>query len=159
MLSEQVSGCKTVRTGQRRLDSCAQSTAIVRLTVDLDLVVDLRPQEAMKAVETLTAHGFRPRIPEPPASFADPARRRAWVTERNLSCFRCSTRQNPSREVDLFVEEPIPFEDLWACPVTRQLGATLVRVAALEDLIHMKQRAGRAKDLDDIALPEGDRTQ
>jgi hypothetical protein len=50
-----------------------------RLTADIDLVIDLVPDEARKAIETLTRIGFRPRVPVEPLVFADPAVRRQWL--------------------------------------------------------------------------------
>lgn len=43
-----------------------------RLTADVDLVVDLRPGEAIRPVAALTRLGMVPRAPVPAASFADP---------------------------------------------------------------------------------------
>jgi hypothetical protein len=64
----------------------------------------------------------------------------------------------PMREVDLFVEHPIGFEELWHDSVTMDLGQTTVRVASIAHLIELKRQAGRAQDLLDIeALREIDR--
>lgn len=123
----------------------------VRLTVDLDLVVDLAPEEALKAVRTLTDLGFRPRLPEDPASFADTSKRRTWITEHDLKVFSMFDPRDPLREVDLFVEEPIPFEELWAGSVTTHVGGTPIRIAGLEHLIKMKLDAGGPRDLEDVA--------
>ena len=58
------------------------------------------------------------------------------------------------RSVDLFVESPMPFDELWARADTVSLHALDVRVAAIPDLIDMKQRAGRPQDRIDIEAPE-----
>jgi hypothetical protein len=125
-----------------------------RLTVDLDLVIDLAPDEALKTVRALADLGFRPRLTVEPEAFADPAQRRDWVQNRNLRVFSMFDPDQPLREVDLFVEEPMPFEDLWRRSVEMRLGDTQVRVASRADLIDMKRRAGRARDLEDVAALE-----
>lgn len=125
-----------------------------RLTVDLDLLVDLRQDEATKTIETLTSLGFRPRLPVDPADFANPERRRQWIQERNLLVFSMFDPDDPLRMVDLFVDEPAPFEELWSRAVMLSLGSTMVRVVSLEDLITMKREAGRPRDLDDVAALE-----
>lgn len=58
---------------------------------------------------------------------------------------------DPLRQVDLFVEEPIPFEDLWRRSKAVTLGDLSVRIASIPDLIQMKELAGRAIDEEDIA--------
>lgn len=57
----------------------------------------------------------------------------------------------PLREVDLLVEPPIAFDDLWARGVDVMPAGWRVRVASLQDLLTMKRLAGRPKDLEDIA--------
>lgn len=47
--------------------------------------------------------------------------------------------------VDLFVEYPMPFEDLWARSVEVHLERTTVRVASIDDLIVMKRKADEAR--------------
>jgi hypothetical protein len=56
--------------------------------------------------------------------------------------------------VDLFVEPPIPFADLWSRAVLIGLPAGDVRVACIEDLIAMKKIAGRPQDFEDIRALE-----
>jgi hypothetical protein len=52
--------------------------------------------------------------------------------------------------VDIFVEEPIPFNELWNDADTVQLGEIQLRIASLDHLIHMKRAAGRPHDLGDV---------
>jgi hypothetical protein len=49
----------------------------------------------------------------------------------------------PVPAVDLFVESPIPFEELWERAEVMRIGRADVRVAAIPDLARMKQAAGR----------------
>ncbi len=57
-------------------------------------------------------------------------------------------------DVDLFVESPIPFDELWARADVFGLATTRVRVAAIPDLIRMKRLAGRPQDAIDIEALE-----
>jgi predicted nucleotidyltransferase len=57
--------------------------------------------------------------------------------------------------VDLFLESPMPFDDLWARSVVVTMRGVPVRVAGLNDLIELKRQAGRPEDLADAeALAE-----
>lgn len=121
-----------------------------RLTVDIDLVVDLAPEEARKAVEVLTGLGLVPRVPVAASGFADPSTREGWIRDKHMRVFTMIDRNNPMRQVDLFVESPIPFDSLWERSETMPLAGTRVRVACIDDIIRMKRIAARPQDLVDI---------
>ena len=55
------------------------------------------------------------------------------------------------REVDVFAEYPMAFEDLLADASVVQLNGVGVPVASVQHLIQMKRRAGRPPDLSDVA--------
>jgi hypothetical protein len=125
-----------------------------RLTGDVDLALDLRPEEARKAVSTLTRLGLRPRLPVDAAGFADPATRRSWVRDKGMRVFTFVDPANPLLLVDCFAEDVLPFDALWARSVVMPLAATSVRVACIADLIALKRIAGRVQDAQDIAALE-----
>ena len=125
-----------------------------RLTADIDIVVDLSPPEAVKAIEALVRLGLRPRAPVDPLQFADPLVRRRWIDEKQMQVFALVDPSNPMRSVDLFVETPIPFDDLWARGELISLTGTEIRLAAIPDLIAMKRLAGRPQDVMDIEALE-----
>lgn len=125
-----------------------------RLTADIDIVIDLSPEQSRRAVETLTALGFRPRAPVDALAFADPAVRRQWISEKGMQVFSLWDPANPMREVDLFVEHPMDFEDLWRSADVIDLNGTVVRIASIPHLIRLKRLAGRPQDLADIEALE-----
>ena len=59
---------------------------------------------------------------------------------------------NPMREVDLFVEHPIDFDELWNRSEIINLSHTVARIASIPDLIRLKRLAGRPQDLADIEM-------
>jgi len=121
-----------------------------RLTVDVDLVVDLGEDQALRAIDALVRLGLRPRVPVNPRDFADRSIREAWIRERGMQVFSMFDPSNPMRVVDLFVDHPVPFEELWSRSQELELRDTIVRVASIPDLIRLKRLAGRPQDLADI---------
>ena len=122
----------------------------LRATADLDLAVGLAPDNARHAMQSLASIGLQPRLPVAMADFANPAKRREWLEQRNMLVFPLSDPANPLRSVNVFIDEPIAFDSLLRDAVRKDLDGISVPIASIDHLIDMKRRAGRARDLDDI---------
>jgi hypothetical protein len=125
-----------------------------RLTADVDLIVDFDAQGLAAMLDALVALGLRPRPPVEAREFADPTRRAEWVREKGMRVFSLWDPKNPMLEVDLFVDHPMDFEDLWQRSEEVDLGGTVVRIASIPDLIQLKRLAGRPQDIQDIEALE-----
>lgn len=122
----------------------------LRTTADLDLVVQLEPENVRRTIGVFRALGYEPRVPVPLEKFADPEERGRWVMEKNARVFSLWHPEEPGFLVDLFVEEPFDFAERYDRAAVVRLGEHDVRVLALEDLVEMKRLAGRAQDLGDV---------
>lgn len=122
----------------------------VRATVDLDVVVDLDPPAAGRAMQALEGLGLRARVPVTAQDFADPAVRTTWIRDKHMQVLSFYDPRHPAREVDVFVAYPLDFEQLVQDAVPTRVGALTVPVAALHHLIEMKLAAGRPRDLEDV---------
>lgn len=126
-----------------------------RFTADLDLVLDLDRDNAVKALQILASSGFRPRPPVPLLSFADAEVRRSWIDEKRLTVFSLWSPEAPGTEIDLFVEEPFDFATAYARADFVALGGVSVPVLSIPDLVALKRSVARPKDLEDAdALEE-----
>lgn len=126
----------------------------LRATGDIDLVVDLDPDQVTRTLSALQGSGFQPHVPVPAGDFADPAKRAVWAREKGMMVFSLRPAGGVPM-VDLFIEPPLPFAQLWARAVTMNLRGVPVRVASIDDLILMKRQAGRPEDATDAeALTE-----
>jgi len=57
------------------------------------------------------------------------------------------------KRIDFFVDYPMEFSGLLSRSVVKDLGKIPVRVCSIEDLIEMKRKSGRPKDLEDVRIP------
>lgn len=121
-----------------------------RFTADLDLVVALDPPNATAAIHALATLGYLPRPPVSALDFTDPAKREEWIREKDLTVLGLWSPEYPATEIDLFVEEPFPFDLAYERRTCAAIGANSISVASIPDLIALKTKAGRSKDLDDI---------
>jgi len=122
-----------------------------RLTQDLDLVVGLSRDNALAAMRALSELGYKPQVPVPIDSFADPEQRRDWVENRHMQVFSLTSDLHPETTVDVFVTEPFAFDEEYPRADRYELAPGIeIPVVSPETLITMKQRADRDRDRDDI---------
>lgn len=118
--------------------------------MDLDLVLQLDEPNVKRALSALGNLGYEPTVPVPMSQFADPAARQDWIQNRNMIVFSLWHPQLPTFKIDLFVTEPFDFEAVYARARQVNLGETEATVVSLEDLIALKEEAGRPQDLADL---------
>ena len=126
----------------------------LRTTADLDLVIQLERENVLRAVSALTGLGYRARVPVDPTSFADAETRRKWIQDKNLMVFSMWSPAHPALEVDIFVEEPFPFDEVYARSLRVRLERIEATVIGLDDLLALKRRAGRPLDVQDVSALE-----
>ena len=122
----------------------------LRTTADLDLVVQLEPDNVLRTLRALGSLGYHPRAPVAVEDFANESIRESWVNEKNLEVFSLWSQENPRLEVDLFVREPFDFDAVYEQTSEIELDTTTVRVVPRQTLIEMKRRSGRPRDIEDI---------
>jgi predicted nucleotidyltransferase len=122
----------------------------LRTTADLDLVVELAPENAARAIVALRELGFRPHAPVSAEGFADPEVRASWIEDKGLTVFSLWSDQTRGVEVDLFVKEPFDFAQAYSRAIRVSLDSTNTTVVSLEDLVALKLASGRPLDLADV---------
>lgn len=123
---------------------------VLRTTADLDLVIQLDPDNVRRGLEALGRLGYRPRAPVPLESFADEETRRSWIEDKGMAVFSLWHPDGGTFEVDLFIAEPFDFDAVHARAPRLALDRTDVVVVAQADLIELKRASGRHQDLADI---------
>lgn len=122
----------------------------LRATADLDLAIGLSPDNARRGMQSLASIGLQPRLPVAPEDFADADKRADWLNNRNMLVFPLWDPSNPLRSVDVFINEPVAFDQLLDRAIIKDLDGLPVPVASIADLIAMKRLSARPRDLDDI---------
>jgi hypothetical protein len=122
-----------------------------RLTVDVDVVLRLRPNNVSRAMNVLVALGYQPAAPVRAELFADEAIRESWIRDKGMVVFRMLSSIHRDTPVDLFLSEPCEFDAEYDRALMAPLSPGVVLpCAALDTLIAMKRSAARAKDLEDV---------
>ena len=124
---------------------------VLRFTKDLDVVVQLVPDNIARAFAALERLGYRPSVPVTASQFADPNQRRAWLDEKGMQVLQFWSDAHRETPIDMFVHEPFVFEEEFERALVKPLhGEVAVRFVSLQTLIQMKRAVGRAEDLSDV---------
>ena len=123
----------------------------LRLTYDVDLVIQLRPDHIGAAFNALAGIGFRPSVPVTAGEFADEAQRERWIRDKGMQVLNFHSDRHRPVTVDVFVSNPFDFDTEYEAAMRGELAPGLtVRFVSIPTLIAMKQVANRPRDLDDI---------
>ena len=127
----------------------------VRLTMDLDLVIQLKPENIVTAWEAMEKIGYRARIPVSAREFADEKKRELWRREKGMLVLQFWSDEHRRTQVDVFVREPFDFDREHATAPHHEITpGVIARVVGWDTLIQMKKEAGRLKDLADLEMLE-----
>jgi hypothetical protein len=123
----------------------------VRLTKDLDLVLDLSSHALPCALTALQSLGYHPMIPVSLLDFANPELRHDWIENRNMKVFNLVSEHYPDVVIDIFPKEPFVFEKEFAAATWKDVAPKVrARVVSVSALITLKAEANRERDRDDI---------
>lgn len=122
----------------------------LRFTNDVDLVIQLAPDNIAAAFAALGGIGYRPLVPVTSAGFADPAIRSGWIRDKGMTVLNFWSDRHPQTPIDVFVAEPFDFDEEYARALVKPLGDIAVRFVSIPALIRMKELANRPQDKIDI---------
>lgn len=123
----------------------------LRLTQDVDLVVQLDRGNILAAFAALGALGYRALVPVTGEQFADRAQREQWIRDKGMQVLNFQSGRYRGVSVDVFVAEPFDFNAEYAAALEAELAPGLpTRFVSIPALIAMKRLADRPRDRDDI---------
>ena len=125
-----------------------------RFTKDLDLFVDLEEKNLRKLVEVFELLKFNPRIPVKAEEFVSQKTRERWIREKGMLAFTFINPKNPFENVDILLSSPISFQHAYRRKKMFRSEGVHIPTVSRGDLIQMKNKAGRAQDLYDVAILE-----
>lgn len=117
-----------------------------RLTFDLDIFPNLESDNLEKIICVLEGLGYKPRVPVNPRELKDSEKRRIWHEEKNMQVFSFINPNDVKNTVDLMIYPPIDFEEAYGRRQVVKIRGTEISIASIDDLIRLKEIAGRDKD-------------
>uniref|UniRef100_A0A7C4JQX2 Nucleotidyl transferase AbiEii/AbiGii toxin family protein n=1 Tax=Thermodesulfobacterium geofontis TaxID=1295609 RepID=A0A7C4JQX2_9BACT len=127
---------------------------VVRLTADLDLIVELSTNNLNKFIEAIKELKFIPKLPVKLEDFLNPELRESWYKEKNMIVFTFYNPSCPIEEIDVFIKEIIPFNEIEKELKYFQIKGITIPVVSKRHLKQLKAITGRPQDIADIKAIE-----
>ena len=123
----------------------------LRATADMDVVIQLKPDNIIPAFRALAELGYHPAVPVTAEQFADDGQRQRLIKDKGMIVLNLYSDQHPLNSVDIFAIEPFDFDIEYEKALVGEITPGLfVRFVSIPTLIKMKKAANRPRDLDDI---------
>jgi len=103
--------------------------------------------------------GYAPRLPVALEELLSPEKRQEWMREKNLKAFTFWNKKTTYEQIDVLLMAS-GIQGIFERGKRIQIAGLSVGLASVDDLIAMKEVAGRSQDLSDIqALKQLKETQ
>jgi hypothetical protein len=127
---------------------------VVRLTADLDLIVELSIENLKKFITVMNDLGYKPKPPVSAEDFINPLNRKTWKEEKGMEVFSFFHPKMPMNLIDVFVNEPIGFNEIESEIVIFKAKDIEIPVISKKHLKSLKRKANRPQDIADIEALE-----
>ena len=125
---------------------------ISRMTADIDLVVDFEKENLALFENAMKQMGYVTALPIPLSSLLPDVERKRLIKEKNLIAFSFHHTKAGYVNVDVLVDVPMPFEELWKTRSMRAINGFKIYIVSKDALIQMKEYSNRIQDKKDAEL-------
>lgn len=123
---------------------------VPRMTADIDL--DFHETNLDLFSKVLAELDYQPAIPLSLKILSSSHERTRLKEEKNLIAYSFNNRQTGYLALDVLLNPPIEFNEMWERREQRAGKDYQINLVSIEDLIRLKEYAGRVQDNDDIVL-------
>ncbi len=108
---------------------------VERMTMDLDISLDMDPENVRRFLKTVHELRLVPRAPVQADSLLDPETLKGFVQEKNARVFTFWDPDSPYRQIDVFLTEDQAYSLLRDHTVTAKVDGRTVRVLSMKKLL------------------------
>lgn len=121
-----------------------------RFTGDIDIILLLDAENLKKVDKAMEDLGYIGRQPVSIQELGDKKKLEQFVTEKGLKAYSFMSSENPPIVLDIIIDESRHFSKFARKKSLIQVWDMILPVISIDDLIGMKKKAGRDKDLIDL---------
>jgi hypothetical protein len=125
---------------------------VERMTMDLDISLNMESQNIKKFLPVVKNLGLIPRVPVPPESLLDKKQVESFVREKNAIVFTFLDPDRPYRQIDVFLREDKSYDLLKKHTVNANIGSQRIKIISAEKLLEMKLAVEPPRDKDKLDI-------
>ena len=123
---------------------------IERATADIDIVLKVDEENLSKFITAAKKLGLKPKLPLALDDLIDEEKRKSWAVEKNMVVYSLYDAKNPFFLLDIFVEEPFNFDEVYEERKEIEFENTIIPLVPIKALIAMKEKSERPQDQADV---------
>lgn len=125
---------------------------VERMTMDLDISLDMEPGNIKKFLAAVENLGLKPRVPVPPESLLDKNMVDFFVREKKAIVFTFIDPDFPYRQIDVFLTKDKAYHSLKNHTVEALVEDRRIKIISIEKLIEMKLEINPPRDKDKLDI-------
>lgn len=122
----------------------------LRFTGDIDILLLLEEKNLEKMDKTMKKLKYQERLPVTITDLKNHAQVRKWIKEKNMTAYSYSPPVDNPLIIDILAEESLKFEKYAKNKIRKKFQNTVIPIVSIDDLIYMKKKANREKDIQDL---------
>ncbi len=130
---------------------------VERVTMDIDIAVNLTSGNLERLAQATKALGLTPRVPVPLEALGDPEAIRMMVEEKHAMVFSLIDTRDPLRYVDIFIKQELSFPVLAADAEAIRVEGRTIMVVSARRLLAIKKAIIPPREKDRIDIIELER--
>ncbi len=130
---------------------------VERVTLDIDIALNLAPENLDRFIQAVKEMGLKPRVPVPLEALGDPEAVQMMVKEKHALVYSLIDPKDPLRYVDIFLKQELSYSSLIADVVEVSIDGRRFQVIGAERLLTIKKSISPLRDKDRLDIAELER--
>jgi hypothetical protein len=125
---------------------------VERFTLDLDIAINLTPENLKRFAAVMKEQRLTPRVPVPPDVLLNPDAVKMMVEEKHALVFTFVDAKNPMRHVDVFLRDDLSYDVLNRHADEIDLNGRKVKIVKRQKLLAIKEAIIPPRDKDQLDI-------
>lgn len=132
---------------------------VERVTLDIDLALDMDPSNVEKFLRVINELGLQPRVPVPARDLMSREAVQRMIAEKGALVFSFVDFDRPLRHVDIFLQDNLSFGQLNRDAREVVIENRKIKIIGIDKLLEIKRAISPLRDKDLIDIKELERLQ